>query len=138
MKYRIFEKPRFLLRGRWRAGTERILAVVAYHFKRAIRAIDTAGLSVRLVPTRLGVVFLRDPKANAPLRGVLFVRVTVCLETDSQAGFLKRYSDRAIYAGVNLANLRRRPMAPSAARPDSTSGRAAGSGTAVSLPLVAP
>lgn len=136
MKYRIFEKPRFLLHGRWGAGTERILAVFAYHFKRAIRAIDTADLIARVVPTRLGVVFFRDPKANAPLRGVLFVRVTVCLETDSQAGFLERHSDRAIYAGANLANLRRRPIAPSAARPDSTSGRAAGSGTGfrVNLP----
>jgi hypothetical protein len=38
MKYRIFEKLRFLLRGRWGVGTEMILAVFAYDFKRAIRS----------------------------------------------------------------------------------------------------
>jgi transposase len=48
LKYRIFEKPRFLLRGRWGAGTEMTLAVMAYNFKQAIRAIGTAGLIARL------------------------------------------------------------------------------------------
>lgn len=50
LKYRIFERPRFLLRGRWGAGTELTLAVLAYNFKQALRAIGTLGLTARLVP----------------------------------------------------------------------------------------
>jgi transposase len=44
LKYRIFEKPRFLLRGRWGAGTEMTLAVLAYNLKQALRALGTAGM----------------------------------------------------------------------------------------------
>ena len=48
LKYRIFEKPRFLLRGRWGAGTEMTLAVLAYNLKQALRVLGPRGLSARL------------------------------------------------------------------------------------------
>ena len=34
LKYRIFEKPRFLLRGRWGAGTEMAFATLSWNLKR--------------------------------------------------------------------------------------------------------
>lgn len=52
LKYRIFEKPRFPLRGRWGAGTERTLAVLAANLKQARRAIGTAGVDR---PARAGL-----------------------------------------------------------------------------------
>jgi transposase len=51
LKYRIFEKPRFLLRGRWGAGTEMTLAVLAYNLKQALRALGTRGLTASLAVT---------------------------------------------------------------------------------------
>lgn len=48
LKYRIFEKPRYLLRRRWGAGTEMTLAVLAYNLKQALRVLGTRGLSARL------------------------------------------------------------------------------------------
>ena len=50
LKYRIFEQPRFLLRGRWGAGTEMTLAVLAYNLKQAIRALGRAALIASLTP----------------------------------------------------------------------------------------
>jgi len=44
LKCRIFEKPRFLLRGRWAAGTEMTLAVLAYNLKQALRALGAGGM----------------------------------------------------------------------------------------------
>jgi transposase len=44
LKHRIFEKPRFLLRGRWGAGTEMTIAVLAYNLKQALRALGCRGL----------------------------------------------------------------------------------------------
>jgi len=41
LKYRIFEKPRFLLRGRWGAGTEMSLATLVWNLKRAMRVIGS-------------------------------------------------------------------------------------------------
>ena len=41
---RIFEKPRFLLRGRGVAGTEMTIAVSAYNFKHALRVLGIRGL----------------------------------------------------------------------------------------------
>ena len=38
---RIFEKPRFLLRGRWGAGTEMSLATLVWNLKRAMRVIGS-------------------------------------------------------------------------------------------------
>jgi transposase len=48
LKYRIFEKPRFLLRGRWGAGTEMSLATLVWNLKRAMRVIGSAALAERL------------------------------------------------------------------------------------------
>ena len=48
LKYRIFEKPRFLLRGRWGAGTEMSLAALVWNLKRAVRVIGTTALVERL------------------------------------------------------------------------------------------
>lgn len=48
LKYRIFEKPRFLLRGQWGAGTEMTLAVLAYNLKQALRALGAGGMLARL------------------------------------------------------------------------------------------
>ena len=48
LKYRIFERPRFLLRGRWGAETELTLAILAYNVKQALRAIGSFKLIARL------------------------------------------------------------------------------------------
>jgi transposase len=48
LKYRIFEKPRFLLRGRWGAGTEMSLATLVWNLKRAMKVLDSAALAERL------------------------------------------------------------------------------------------
>jgi hypothetical protein len=48
LKCRIFEKPRFLLRGRWGAGTELSLATLVWNLKRAMRVIGSAALIERL------------------------------------------------------------------------------------------
>jgi transposase len=48
LKYRIFEKPRFLLRGRWGAGTEMTLATLVWNLKRAMAVLGTAELRDRL------------------------------------------------------------------------------------------
>ena len=44
LKYRIFEKPRFLLRGRWGAGTEMSLATLVWNLKRAVAVLGSAAL----------------------------------------------------------------------------------------------
>lgn len=44
LKYRIFEKPRFLLRGRWGAGTEMSLATLVWNLKRAMTVLGNAAL----------------------------------------------------------------------------------------------
>ena len=41
LKYRIFEKPRFLLRGRWGAGTEMSLATLVWNLKRAMAVLGS-------------------------------------------------------------------------------------------------
>ena len=48
LKYRIFEKPRFLLRGRWGAGTEMSLATLVWNLKRAMAVLGNAELAGRL------------------------------------------------------------------------------------------
>jgi transposase len=48
LKYRIFEKPRFLLRGRWGAGTEMSLATLVWNLKRASAVLGSAALAGRL------------------------------------------------------------------------------------------
>ena len=48
LKYRIFEKPRFLLRGRWGAGTEMSLATLVWNLKRAMAVLGTTALAERL------------------------------------------------------------------------------------------
>jgi transposase len=48
LKYRIFEKPRFLLRGRWGAGTEMSLATLVWNLKRAMKVIGKTALIERL------------------------------------------------------------------------------------------
>jgi transposase len=48
LKYRIFEKPRFLLRGRWGAGTEMSLATLVWNLKRAMAVLGTTALVERL------------------------------------------------------------------------------------------
>lgn len=48
IKWRIFGCPRFLLRGRRRAGTELAIAVIAYNLKQALRALRPAGLIAAL------------------------------------------------------------------------------------------
>lgn len=48
LKYRIFERPRFLLRGRWGAGTELTLAILAYNLKQALRVLGAGGMLARL------------------------------------------------------------------------------------------
>lgn len=48
LKYRIFEKPRFLLRGRWGAGTEMSLATLVWNLKRAMAVVGKAALNERL------------------------------------------------------------------------------------------
>jgi transposase len=51
LKYRIFEKPRFLLRGRWGAGTEMSLATLVWNLKRAMTVLGNADLAGRLART---------------------------------------------------------------------------------------
>jgi transposase len=48
LKYRIFEKPRFLLRGRWGAGTEMSLATLVWNLKRAMAVLGSGDLAERL------------------------------------------------------------------------------------------
>ena len=51
LKYQIFEKPRFLLRGMWGAGTEMAMAVLAYNLKRAMQVLGKQNLSRQLAGT---------------------------------------------------------------------------------------
>jgi transposase len=48
IKYHIFGHPRFLLRGRWGAGTEMAMGILAYNLKRAVSLLGMAGLMNRL------------------------------------------------------------------------------------------
>jgi len=48
LKYRIFEKPRFLLRGRWGAGTEMSLATLVWNLKRAMAVLGNAALTEQM------------------------------------------------------------------------------------------
>jgi len=48
LKYRIFEKPRFLVRGRWGAGTEMSLATLVWNLKRAMAVVGSVALAERL------------------------------------------------------------------------------------------
>jgi transposase len=48
LKYAIFEKPRFLLRGLHGAGTEMALATLVYNIKRACNVMTMAALTQRL------------------------------------------------------------------------------------------
>ncbi|WP_405228431.1 IS1182 family transposase [Lentisalinibacter sediminis] len=49
LKYQIFEKPRFLMRGLSGAGTEMALAVLAYNLKRAMKVLGNTELRQRLI-----------------------------------------------------------------------------------------
>lgn len=51
LKYAIFEKPRFLLRGIKGAGTEMALGTLAYNLKRAASVLGRGGLIAALQPT---------------------------------------------------------------------------------------
>ena len=46
LKYALFERPRFLLRGLWGAGSEMALATLAYNLKRASKVMGMAALTV--------------------------------------------------------------------------------------------
>lgn len=48
LKYQILEKPRFVLRGLWGAGTEMALSVLAYNLKRAMNVLGNAEMRRRL------------------------------------------------------------------------------------------
>ncbi|PKM01040.1 MAG: IS5/IS1182 family transposase [Gammaproteobacteria bacterium HGW-Gammaproteobacteria-6] len=48
LKYQIFEKPRFVLRGLWGAGTEMALSVLVYNLKRAMNVLGNAEMRRRL------------------------------------------------------------------------------------------
>jgi len=48
LKWRIFEKPRFLLRGQRGAGTEMAIAVLVYNLKQALRVLGNGNLIARL------------------------------------------------------------------------------------------
>jgi len=48
LKWRIFEKPRFLMRGRRGARTEMALAVLVYNLKQALRVLGNGNLIARL------------------------------------------------------------------------------------------
>lgn len=48
LKYRIFEQPRFLLRGLSGAGTEMAIATLVWNLKRAMRVLGTGSLQARL------------------------------------------------------------------------------------------
>lgn len=49
LKYQVFEKPRFVLRGLWGAGTEMALSVLVYNLKRAMNVLGNAEIRRRLV-----------------------------------------------------------------------------------------
>lgn len=49
LKYQIFEKPRFVLRGLWGAGTEMALSVLVYNLKRAMNVLGNAEMRRRLI-----------------------------------------------------------------------------------------
>jgi transposase len=51
LKWRIFEKPRFLLRGQRGAGTEMAIAVLVYNLKQALRVLGNGNLIARLSPS---------------------------------------------------------------------------------------
>ena len=48
LKYTILEKPRFLMRGLWGAGTEMALATLVYNLKRVMKILGNPELAVRL------------------------------------------------------------------------------------------
>jgi len=48
LKWRIFEKPRFLMRGRRGARTERATAVLVFNLKQALRVLGNGNLIARL------------------------------------------------------------------------------------------
>lgn len=48
LKHQIFEKPRFVLRGLWGAGTEMALSVLVYNLKRAMNVLGNAEIRRRL------------------------------------------------------------------------------------------
>jgi transposase len=48
LKYRIFEQPRFLLRGLSGAGTEMAIATLVWNLKRAMKVLGAGGLQARL------------------------------------------------------------------------------------------
>lgn len=49
LKYRVFEQPRFLLRGLAGAGTEMAIAILAWNMKRAMQVLGTGALRRQLV-----------------------------------------------------------------------------------------
>jgi len=49
LKYRIFEQPRFLLRGLRGAATEMALATLAWNLKRAMNVMGRTALQAHLV-----------------------------------------------------------------------------------------
>src|SRR6516164_4128195 len=48
IKWRIFEKPRFLMRGKRGARTEMAIAVLVYNLKQALRVLGNGNLIARL------------------------------------------------------------------------------------------
>lgn len=50
LKYLIFEKPRFLLRGLQGARTEMAIATLVWNMKRAMRVLGEASLMRQLAP----------------------------------------------------------------------------------------
>jgi transposase len=48
LKYRIFEQPRFLLRGLAGAGTEMAIATLVWNLKRAVKVLGAGALQTRL------------------------------------------------------------------------------------------
>lgn len=48
LKYQIFGHPRFLLRGRWGAGSEMALGILAYNLKRALAVLGMDGFCQKL------------------------------------------------------------------------------------------
>ena len=48
IKWRIFEKPRFLMRGQRGARTEMAIAVLVYNLKQALRVLGHGNLIARL------------------------------------------------------------------------------------------
>ena len=49
LKYQIFEKPRFLMRGKEGAGTEMALGVLAYNLKRVMNIMGNQKLREQLL-----------------------------------------------------------------------------------------